>query len=205
MFRTELYHATSIEGPWTHHGVIVNGSNPSPHVLPNGTVVVAFKGIPNGLRIATAAHWRGPYEVLSPGGNEILLSPKPVDIEDFFIWYDIAAKRWAVLLHQYIGFELEPGGFAYSAGESLLSGWHFAGSNNSVYGYDINITDSTSIHVDRQRPKLLFGADGTPSYLYNGMDSLKQAQKGPTHTFVQRVRSWRPPYDTHDGAKARMG
>eukprot|EP01051_Picozoa_sp_SAG22_P021188 SAG22_NODE_4576_length_1228_cov_1.532329_2_plen_103_part_01 len=78
------------------------------------------KGLPNGLRIATAPHWRGPYTTLSlPGastaccGNkaghagccgEILLSPQPYGqpyIEDFFLWFDRTAGRWAAVLHQY--------------------------------------------------------------------------------------------------------
>ena len=53
VFNTELHYSASIEGPWHSVGVVINGSNPSPYVMPNGTIVVAYKGIPNGLRSPT--------------------------------------------------------------------------------------------------------------------------------------------------------
>ncbi len=96
---------------------------------------------------------------------------------------------------------LSPGGFAYSAGESLLSSWHFAGANHSVYGDTIALVGGKTLSADRQRPKLLF-TDGVPSYLFNGLDP--HGQKGPTHTFAVRIKSWVPPYDTHDTAAAAL-
>ena len=245
VFRTELHWSSSIAGPWQSMGCVINGSNPSPHALPNGTIVVAYKGLPNGLRIASAPHWRGPYTTLSKPGSvttccgdksgaahccgEILLSPTPYGhpfLEDFFLWFDAQARRWAMVLHQ-VSFDvptlpvmrslactpeaqassriacpqydfndkaLSPGGFAYSAGESLLSSWHLAGTNHSVYGETIALVGGKTLSADRQRPKLLF-TDGVPSYLFNGLDP--HGQKGPTHTFVVRIKSWEPPYDTH--------
>jgi hypothetical protein len=216
VFQTELHFASQIEGPWQSLGCVINGSNPSPYALAGGTIAVAYKGHPNGLRIATAPHWRGPYTTLSaPGGSnsccghksgtasccgEILLQPQPYGhpyIEDYFIWFDKAASRWAALLHQYDfrNKQLSPGGFAYSTNASLLSSWHFAGANHSVYGLDIQVAGGGIFHADRQRPKLLFDVEGNPSYLYNGIDP--KGQKAPTHTVVQRIKSWVPPYDTH--------
>ena len=53
------------------------------------------------------------------------------------MWFDRGARRWAVVLHQYtLGggtTNVAAGGFAYSTDESLLSAWHFAGANHSVY------------------------------------------------------------------------
>ena len=60
-----VYMCAKVQGPWTGHGIVINGSNPSPYVMDNGTVVVAFKAIPNGLRVAIAPHWSGPYTVLA--------------------------------------------------------------------------------------------------------------------------------------------
>eukprot|EP01052_Picozoa_sp_SAG31_P042860 SAG31_NODE_6947_length_1840_cov_1.595635_1_plen_143_part_10 len=107
IFRTELHYASQIEGPWTSLGCVINGSNPSPYALPNGTIVVAYKGLPNGLRIATAPNWRSQFTtIVTPGAStsccgdksgaksccgELLLQPQPYGhpyIEDFFIWYD---------------------------------------------------------------------------------------------------------------------
>ena len=213
VFRTELHYASSIVGPWQSLGCIINGSNPAPHVMPNGTVVVAYKGLPNGLRIATASHWRGPYTtLLKPGSStaccgdksghesccgEILLSPRSYGhpyVEDFFIWFDQAASRWSIVLHQYElpNKGMSPGGFAYSADASLLSSWHLA--NRSVYGLEIVLANGSSLHADRQRPKLLFDVAGyQPRYLYNGLDL--SGQKAPTHTVVQEIQNWTPPYD----------
>ena len=213
VFRTELHYAADITGPWQSLGCVINGSNPSPHVMANGTIVVAYKSKPNGLRIATASHWRGPYTTLTQPGaknsccgaasspasccGEILLSPMPYGhpyIEDFFLWFDQNAERWAIVLHQY---ELPnrgmgPGGFAYSTDASLLSPWHLA--NESVYGLDIVLANRSTLHADRQRPKLLFVREGKPKFLYNGLDP--GGQKAPTHTVVQEIKSWSPPYDT---------
>ena len=204
VFRTELHYSMSLEGPWTNLGEIVNGSNPSAHVLSNGTVVVAFKGKPNGLRIAVADHWRGPYRVLSNAkGSEILLQPQPYGqpyIEDFDLWFNTSAKRWMILLHQYAfsgSHVAGPGGFAWSADESLLSTWTFAGASHAMYNATIELDDGTSLLSDRQRPKLLFGTDGEPAFLYNGLDQKGQA--GPTHTFVQRIRGWVPPVGARGG------
>ena len=60
---------------------------------------------------------------------------------------------------------------------------------------DIELSNGSSIQADRQRPKLLFGRDGAPQYLYNGIDP--RGARAATHTFVQRIKSWTPPYDTH--------
>eukprot|EP01051_Picozoa_sp_SAG22_P021187 SAG22_NODE_4576_length_1228_cov_1.532329_1_plen_146_part_00 len=43
VFRTELHFADKIEGPWQSLGCVINGSNPSPYVLANGSIVVAYK------------------------------------------------------------------------------------------------------------------------------------------------------------------
>lgn len=213
VFRTELHYASNIVGPWRSLGCIINGSNPSPHVMSNGTVVVAYKGEPNGLRIAMASHWRGPYTTLSKPGSstaccgqksgaasccgDILLSPLPYGgpyIEDFFIWFDRRARRWSIVLHQYElpNRGMSPGGFAYSADASLLSPWRMA--NRSVYGLEIVLANGSKLHADRQRPKLLFDAeDEKPRYLFNGLDP--GGQKAPTHTFAQEIKNWTPPYD----------
>ena len=64
------------------------------------------------------------------------------------------------------------------------------------YGNEIELSNGTVLRSDRQRPKLLFSDDGTPEYLYNGLDQY--GQRGATHTFVQRIKRFTPPYDTHD-------
>ena len=98
-----------------------------------------------------------------------------------------------MVLHQYelSNRGMSPGGFAYSADASLLSAWRLA--NRSVYGLNIALANGSTLHADRQRPKLLFDAEGQPRYLYNGLDP--NGQNAATHTFVQRVKSWTPPYD----------
>lgn len=73
-----LFTAPALVGPWTRYGVILgpdwmgtwdeDTSNPSPVILPNGTVLLMYRGcqVHGGgcwkefIGIASASHWRGP-------------------------------------------------------------------------------------------------------------------------------------------------
>jgi hypothetical protein len=73
---TSMHHSSSLDGPWKQvfgpgGSVLLPGfTNPAPHVMPNGSVVVL--GIPQGcctcdhggcLHAATAPSWRGPFTI----------------------------------------------------------------------------------------------------------------------------------------------
>ena len=77
-----LYTAPEIKGPWTRFGIVLgrdflgtwdeDTSNPSPYILPNGTVLLMYRGckVSGGgcddekIGIARADHWKGPYQRL---------------------------------------------------------------------------------------------------------------------------------------------
>ena len=97
------------------------------------------------------------FHELSTG---VLLSPQPYGhpyIEDFCLWFDHRARRWATLLHQYVsGGKLSPGGFAYSADESPVSRWTLA--STPAYNYTIALTNGTQLvaAVGNRVQRLLF-------------------------------------------------
>lgn len=168
--------------------------------MANGTIAVAYKGIPNGLRIATAANWRGPYTPLqSSTGSKILLAASDVGcaIEDFNLWFDTERRRWYALTHQYNFTEkraLPPGGVLYTQGDDLRGPWHL--SPTAAYNYDPIVQGEqqplTLIH--RERPKMLVVDNVT--YLFNGAALAPehgQSGYGKTFTLIQKVASWRAP------------
>jgi hypothetical protein len=77
-----LYTASDIAGPWARFGIVLgrdflgswdeDTSNPSPYVLPNGTVLLMYRGCKvwttgcdeEKIGIARADHWKGPYRRL---------------------------------------------------------------------------------------------------------------------------------------------
>jgi hypothetical protein len=88
-----LFTARSIAGPWTRFGVVLgpdwegtwdeDTSNPSPLVLPNGTVLLMYRGCVVGgggchseyIGIASASNWRGPYAPPPPSLSTSRCSP----------------------------------------------------------------------------------------------------------------------------------
>ena len=188
----QLHFADSPDGPWHSVGRVIWGSNPSPYVMRStGEVFVAFKG---GMQIARASHWRGPYEVISKlGGVLPAAGPSFPSIEDAFLWFDESARRWNCLYHQYSKTAFKPsgpGGYAYSAVDSILNWTWGAPNGRSVYPWNVSLAGGKAMDLQsRQRPKLLLDARGQPAVLYNGVEF-----DGRSHTFAQRVKAFTPPY-----------
>ena len=99
-----LLHAPSVSGPWTQIGPLLTGTpgawdtsitNAAPWFLPNGSVLLAFRGTASTnhterLGVAAAPSWRGPYSKSVPG--PILEQTG----EDPFPFVDAAGTRvWA--------------------------------------------------------------------------------------------------------------
>lgn len=96
-----LFTSASMGGPWTRFGIVLgpndegtwdeDTSNPSPWMLPNGTVLLMYRGcvVYGGgctkecIGIASAPHWRGPYTRLR--SSPILAN---VSAEDPSMWVD---------------------------------------------------------------------------------------------------------------------
>ena len=190
----QLHYSSSADGPWRSLGRVLWGSNPSPFVVPDtGEVFVAFKP---GMQIARANHWRGPYKVMSKfGGLLPAAGPSFPAIEDPFLWYDAAARRWNCLFHQYAKASgaytpRGPGGYAYSGVDNVLNWTWAVPDEGSVYGFNVLLQGEQTLTLQkRERPKLLFDLAGRPAVLYNGVEF-----KGRSHTFAQQIKSFAPPY-----------
>ena len=128
-----LHYSTSLHGPWQRAGQIMAGSNPVPHVLANGSVVVAYdSGLL--LQVSLANHWRGPYQ---PQG---VVSSWPrtsnVKAEAQHLWYDPKAQQWRIAFHRFDQLQhayLPRTGLAHSAGPDLLSEWSYCAVDSPMY------------------------------------------------------------------------
>ena len=119
----QCHHSRSPSGPWTFLNVSGDpanpgifgggqtsnndhGTNPTPVVLQNGTVVIgAHDNV--GFYVQVAPSWRGPFRrvpghlfVFEGNKSHAVINEKDYVFEDPFLWFDKAAQRWRVLVHQ---------------------------------------------------------------------------------------------------------
>ena len=191
---TNLHTSKSLNGPWVRvrgsHGspVLLAGfTNPTAHVLPNGTVVVL--GIPQGcctcddggcLHAATAPTWAGPYTIHAARGlfgwpNQGGHQPNDREFvfEDPFLWWSPDRRRWNLLVHQYNqtdpSHQRRDGGYAVSQSEDLWGGWDWGGWQAPAYTARVDYTDGIADSmIRRERPFLLFDA-GVPTTLFTAV------------------------------------
>lgn len=171
-------HSKSLAGPWEvaplnitdqwrSERLYCTHTNPAPAVLPNGTVVLAFNaGYCNGgletIGLATAPHWSGPYTLLDPA-PVLGCDASPHKSEDPFLWK--SGRGWHLLVHNQQG----PEGVSAYAYSPDARNWTL--SPNTPYTTRVDYADGTSETLGRcERPQLLFGADGAPTYLINGAE-----------------------------------
>ena len=169
----ELHHSTNLNGPWiplvSGEMNLFNGTNPSPWVLPNGTIVVASHT--GGLDVAIAPSYEGPY-TLHKG---IFFVEDGVNMEDPFIWFDSGLQRWRVLYHQYNRSAPHDGavwvgGYAESLTDNILGDWVVQPHTTPAYTMNVTyVNGERTVLARRERPKLLFDKQGVARYLYNGV------------------------------------
>ena len=178
--------------------VLANGSagawdedttNPSAYVQADGSVVLMYRGCPEGcasieqLGFATAPAAAGPYA--RAHAQPILPNP----LEDGFVWRD-ARGNWHFLAHS-----LEPGGGfgdgpkvgRHGFAADLHGQWTFGGAElafNTTVRFD---DGSSEDFYRRERPQLLFSEDGamTPTFLVTGVQSVGSPN---SFTLIQPVR-----------------
>ena len=203
----QLHSAPGPDGPWTflnltrkasNPGIFGgnssdHGTNPTPWVLPNGTVVVGSHD-GHGFYVQRAPDWRGPYERV-PGylfqfeGNATALD---YVFEDPYLWYDRAAARWRCLLHQYSRKtkQILVGGVATSLTPNLLGSWSLQPHSEPVFTVRVNDSaGGTEVFARRERPKLLLDeATGEPRVLYTAVCPSEPEGDGLCYTHAQVVQ-----------------
>jgi len=183
----QLHSAESPYGPWTLVSAnIFNGTNPAPAELPDGSMLVGSHG--TDFVVSSAPHWRGPY-----AEPVALFAPEGVvKIEDPFLWFDAAAQRWRVLLHQYNGTSPHPqgpvGGVASSNNASWTSEWTLQRYDKPVYNLTVGFADGSAVSYSRrERPKLLLNkTTGAPAVLFTGV-CPEGAQSSACYTLSQPI------------------
>eukprot|EP01050_Picozoa_sp_SAG11_P013451 SAG11_NODE_1573_length_4664_cov_3.235487_3_plen_395_part_00 len=139
--------ASSLSGPWTSRAlpivdqwrsdeVFCTHTNPTVHVMPNGTWVMAFNaGMCLGREsIGTAVShggWRGPWRLLSRNAVLRNTDGAPHTCEDPFIWH--SRRGWHLLAHSYGGAHISAYGYSVDGLEWTLS-------NSTPYNYTVHYT-----------------------------------------------------------------
>lgn len=177
--------APRVTGPWSaprrvefshYNGTQLNCSftNPSPHVLANGSVLLAFQGgycheiIPGvgeeNIGVALAPSWDGVFALVT---GRPIVEPPPWCVaglgEDPFLWQN-AAGHLHVLIH---GMCFAPFNAIHAFSRDGVA-WALA--DTAPYSYAVNYTDAgAALYWRVERPQLAFGADGAPTTLFNGV------------------------------------
>eukprot|EP01047_Picozoa_sp_COSAG01_P022109 COSAG01_NODE_1304_length_10809_cov_2.635387_4_plen_554_part_00 len=204
----QLHYSRSPDGPWTflnltgdpaNPGIFGggttdnhdHGTNPTPWVMNNGTVVVGSHDS-TGFYIQVAPHWRGPYRRV-PGHLFTFPSHDRTQgyvFEDPFLFFDAAAQRWRCLMHEYTlghgGHHL--GGAAVSLTPELLGPWRL--QPVATPAYTLRVADAaggSELMARRERPKLLLDAQGRPLVLYTAVCPGQPKGNGLCYTHAQRI------------------
>ena len=177
--------------------VLANGSagtwdedttNPSAFAMPNGSVILMYRGCPEGcdtieqLGFATAPGAAGPY--VRAHAQPILEN----HMEDGFVWRDRRGN------FHFLAHSLEPGGGfgdgpkvgRHGFAADLFGAWTF-GAAELAFITTVRFTDESSeTYYRRERPQLLFSDDGamTPTHLITGVQSVGSPN---SYTLIQPV------------------
>jgi hypothetical protein len=167
----------TLDGPWTPllNSSIPSCNNPAPLLHPNGTLYLVCDSI----AVFSAPGLDGPWQRVAT------LGPVPHDApvggyEDAFIWLD-PRGNWHALFHVW-STEILPNCIYTNVSAHAFSrdglDWFF--SPIQPYNSTVALDDGTTfITPTRERPKLFFGADGEPAYLYNG--AVRDIELCPPH------------------------
>ena len=204
--------APSVTGPWTtpvpinftNHSPLLwrGGTNPSPHVHPDGSVTLAFQMQPQDsskhwelVGVATASSWRGPFTLVSPDpvtpGGPLCVAGRD---EDPFLWQ--SPRGYHIVTHGMCPTAVHQAHYKFS-----LDGITWVTSPRQTYPYRVDYADGGSTALLRvERPQLAFAvhdaATGTFSNattLYNavceGLKCVIDGQTGHTHTWARVLKS----------------
>eukprot|EP00729_Bicosta_minor_P015616 gene15616-18303_t len=154
-------HSPTITGPWSKP-VMINftdaspmlsggGTNPSPHINPDGTVTLAFQMQPNITHdthwelvgVSTGPSWKGPFTLLSPNpvsaGNPLCVAGTD---EDPFLWK--SPRGFHMLTHG-----MCPSGVAQAHYMYSVDGIKWTRSPRQAYFYEVHYMDGSKHIFDR--------------------------------------------------------
>ncbi len=182
---TWMSFASSPSGPWSEPVVILNGtgsdSNLSPVILGNGSLRALWRSFDptpshpwfgSKIHLLSSPDWRDPSQYVADHKNIFPMLSAPTNFggaEDPFL-YQTPDKTWHVILHNMYGCGTGIGsrpcgshGFA----RDFYGPWTLSGSG--AYGPVILMTDGSQLlATSRERPHLIFDANGSPSHLVTG-------------------------------------
>ena len=184
-----IHVASSLDGPWEPltPNLLGGCNNPAPWVHKNGTIFIVCGA---SLKRATSIH--GPWEtvaLINPSGTRV-----SGHYEDPYLYID-RRGHFHLLYHVY---ETHP---AYECVDATVAAHAFSPDGFSWYTSDVQpyttqvvLSSGEKITVStRERPKLFFAADGTPTHLLNGVCSALACPPpaGPSTGCVDcKYKSW---------------
>jgi len=173
-------------GPWTRTrrgscaagaadavpGCPANGNdlNPSVAEAPDGSLLMVWRSIDwaskgvSYLCTATAPSWAGPWAYNT---SNLFPAAAGIHVEDPFLWRDAASGTWHLLAHADAGGD--QGGAAGVHGFSR-DGRDWRLSPGNAFGAGVELLNGTVVRTrHRERPKLVLGEDGAPSFLFSAV------------------------------------
>ena len=198
---TTVYSSASLYGPWEPHpdilGNITRGRLGSQNVSPvfdqtsSGPLTLMFKGPDNNTEasIATAPSWRGPYTLVQVNVFAKYFEEN-ITNEDCFMWQSAADGYYHVLSHRMSPADrgtFVSGGHAFA---KSIDDWKYA--LTPAYTDELELSDGGTYALQRrERPQLMFGADGLPALLFNGVtvrtSPSGSGYDGTCFTFPQKL------------------
>ena len=173
--------AMSINGPWVRSDAPIDlgrpdCNNPAAWVEDDGSVLLAFRYGNQRIGVARAPRFDGAYTVVN---DDILPG---VIAEDPFLWKDGRTGKYRMLLED--GRGTLTGGVKFGALLESGDGSDWKPEDPVLcYDHTLRYDDGTVIRAERrERPQLLFDADGSPTHLYTGV-----LYRGRTWNAVQPI------------------
>ena len=145
-------------------------SNPSIALLENGKVMLAYRfnpshGEQNGFALSGS--------ILGPFTSSANLTKAPGNDEDPYLWQSKHDESLHILYHNGAH-----GLHAYSKDGRV---WSKSPTHSRAFSLELDLSGGNTFALARrERPELLFDAQGAPTHLYNGANTHGATLPGPT-------------------------
>jgi len=137
----------------------------------DGSVVMFYRGNQDeGMGVASAPNWRGPYTRRN-NNESIIPDSGRWWLEDMYVWRNPRGGCHMVLHQQKLGSKV--GGHIFTADPECVTGWRLS-QPALDYAYDLTVkwdNGATAVFQRRERPQFIFTeGSATPSYLANAVE-----------------------------------